>query len=274
VKVFLFGYTWLVFCLYALSFWGYLLYFRKSDTGIASLSRKMLLTGILSHLIYLILLFIQHGHLPVGNLYQVLTFVAWLSAVVYMILELRLQERTMGVFFIPVVMVLHAISSILMDVEQPLAPVLTDIVFEFHVAAVISSYAAFAISFIASLMFILLSREMKSRRLGIFFQRLPSLDFFDKLSNQAVNIGLVLITVGIVIGFYLGMNVWEGRWVADPKLVAAVVSWAIYLVHYISRKSAGWQGRRAAILSVVGFNWLLFSFIIVNIFFSKIHSFI
>ncbi|MFQ6116208.1 MAG: cytochrome c biogenesis protein CcsA, partial [bacterium] len=156
---------------------------------------------------------------------------------------------------------------------KPLDPVLTDMLFEVHVAIMISAYAAFAISFISSLMYILLSREMKSKDLGIFFERLPSLEFFDKLSNQAVNTGLIVVTGGILLGFYMGMNAWEGSWPWDPKLVAVVLSWAIYLVHYVTRKSIGWQGRRAAIVSVIGFNWLLFSFIIVSLFFSKFHRF-
>lgn len=225
------------------------------------------------HSVYLLLLGLHSGHLPVGNTFMVLTTSAWLFVLVYLILEIRLKEMTMGVFFLPVIVLLQCISNLFINIDQPLASVLTRLFFEVHVAIMISAYAAFTISFITSVMYILLSREMQSKKLGIFFERLPSLEFFDRLSNQAVNIGLVLVSVGILMGVYMGLSVWEGRWVLDPKLLAVLVSWAIYLVHFVTRRSIGWQGKRAAIVSVVGFNWLLFSFIIVTTFFSKFHNF-
>ncbi|MFQ5604246.1 MAG: cytochrome c biogenesis protein CcsA [bacterium] len=264
---------WLIFVLYAVSFGYYLRYFTAKEQQSVSQIRIWLGSAVLFHSLYLLLLSLRLGHLPVGDLYQVLTTFSWLSVLVYLTLEVSLKESTMGVFFIPIVLILHAISSGFIDIDKPLADVLTNVVFELHVVVLISAYAAFAISFIASVMYILLAREMKSKDLGIFFERLPSLDFIDKLSNHAVNIGLVLVTLGILVGFYMGINVWEGSWAWDPKLIAVIFSWAIYVAHFVTRKSIGWQGRRAAVISVVGFNWLLFSFIIVNLFFSKFHNF-
>ena len=266
--------SWIVLTLYAISFGYYLFYFRvkKSETE----GRLRLWLGLAAgcHTIYLVMLGTQLQHIPVGDVFQVLTTCAWFFVLVYLIIEIRIKVMTMGVFFIPIILILHGISTAFIDFEKPLAEVLSTILlFELHVAVMISAYAAFSISFITSIMYILLAREMRTRNLGIFFQRLPSLEYVDKLSNQAVNIGLAVVTVGIVLGFYMGMNVWEGRWALDPKLLAVVVSWVIYISHFVTRKTIGWQGRRAAVVSVIGFNWLLFSFIIVNLFFSKFHNF-
>ncbi|MFQ5824653.1 MAG: inner membrane protein YpjD [bacterium] len=273
MKEFLLFFSWLVCVFYLISFGYYLSYFKEKEERLAFQIRLWLIVAALSHSIYLVFLGFRLGHLPVGDVYQALTTCAWLFVLVYLFLEIRLKEMTLGVFFLPIIVILQAISNFLIDVDKALAPVLTDMIFEVHVAIMISAYAAFAISFISSLMYILLSREMQSKHLGIFFERLPSLEFFDKLSNQAVNIGLVLVTSGILLGFYMGINVWEGSWPLDPKLLAVVISWAIYFIHFVTRKSIGWQGRRAAIVSVIGFNWLLFSFIIVSLFWSKFHNF-
>lgn len=264
---------WSVFLFYFVSFVYYLLYFSNKNSRTAFLIRAWLGISISVHTLYLILLSFRLNHLPVGNLYQVLTTLAWLSVIVYFVLEIRLKEMIMGVFLLPIILILHAISCIFLDIEQPLAEVLTTILFEAHVLILISAYAAFAISFITSIMYILLSREIESKKPGIFFQRLPSLEFFDKLSNQAINIGLILVSLGILLGVYMGIDIWEGEWILDPKLLAVLVSWAIYLAHFVTRKTVGWQGRRAAIVSVIGFNWLLFSFIVVSLFFSKFHNF-
>ncbi len=232
-----------------------------------------MVTAVAVHTGYLALITFRIGHLPVSDTFTVLTTCSWFFVLVYLVLEVRLREMTMGVFFLPVVILLQLISNGFINFDKPLAPVLSELFFEVHVALMISAYSAFTISFITSIMYILLSREMQSKRLGIFFERLPSLEFFDRLSNHAVNIGLVLVTLGIILGVFMGISVWEGGWVLDPKLIAVLVSWAIYAVHLISRRSIGWQGRRAAIISVIGFNWLLFSFLIVTTFFSKIHNF-
>ncbi|RMF68839.1 MAG: hypothetical protein D6743_02825 [Calditrichaeota bacterium] len=266
-------YSWTILLLYLTTFSYYFLYFKQKQDRLVSVIRVWLIVALIAHSGYLVLLAMHLNHLPVGDLFQVMTTSAWFFALAYLALEVRLREMTMGVFFIPIVLCLHAISSLFIDFDKPLAAVLTNLLFEVHVAIMISAYAAFAISFIASIMYIMLSSELRSKKLGIFFQRLPSLAFFDNLSNGAVNVGIVAVTLGMLLGFYMGMNVWEGSWAFDPKLLAVVISWAIYVTHFATRKFIGWQGRRAAIVSVVGFNWLLFSFIVVNLFLSKFHNF-
>jgi len=266
--------TWLVLVLYFISFGNYLFYFRFKKEETECKLRLWLPAAVVCHTIYIVLLGLRLQHIPVGDVFQVLTTCAWFFVLVYLVLEIRVKVMTMGVFFLPIILVLHGISSMFIDFDKPLPELLSSILlFEVHVAIMISAYAAFCISFITSIMYILLAREMRTRKLGIFFQRLPSLEYVDRLSNHAVNIGLGLVTVGIALGFYMGMNVWEGKWALDPKLLAVVISWIIYVVHYVTRRTIGWQGRRAAVISVVGFNWLLFSFIIVNLFFSTFHNF-
>lgn len=273
VRVSLLLLPWLVLVFYLASFFHYLSYFKVKSALVAARIRILLSAAVVVHSTYLLLLSLRLNHLPVGNLYQVLTTLAWLSVLVYFFLEIRLKEMTMGVFFIPVIFGLQAISTLFLDMDKPLAEILTTRIFEVHVVVLIAAYTSFAISFIASIMYILLSREIQSRKLGIFFERLPSLEFFDRLSNHAINIGLVLASVGISLGIYMGLNVWEGSWFTDPKFLTVLVAWGIYVVHFFSRKIIGWQGRRAAIVSVIGFNWLLFSFIIVSLFFSRFHNF-
>ncbi len=265
--------SWAVLLAYAGVFWQYVSYFNEKTPKQAKRTRGSIIFGVSLHSVYLLALTLHLGHLPVSDTFTVLTASAWFFVVVYLVLEVRLKEMTMGVFFMPLILLLQGLSNFFINVDKGLAPVLTRLVFEVHVAVMIAAYAAFTISFITSLMYILLAREMQSKRLGIFFERLPSLEFIDNLSNQAVNIGLILVTIGIGMGLYMGFNVWTGQWVLDPKLIAVAVSWGIYLLHFVTRRAIGWQGRRAAIISVVGFNWLLFSFIIVTTFFSKLHNF-
>jgi ABC-type uncharacterized transport system permease subunit len=184
-----------------------------------------------------------------------------------------LKERSLGLFILPVIIVLQTISNLFFDLSHELAAILQDVFFEIHVVIVLLSYSAFAISFIASLLYLLLSRDLERKSLGIFYRRLPSLAFFDSLSNLAVNIGLGVLTLGVGLGIYLGAKVAEPFFTWDAKFFAVGLTWLIYVFHLIIRRAIGWQGKRAALISVLGFGWLLFSFLIVSLMLSKVHQF-
>lgn len=266
-------FCWSVLLTYGIAFGQYWRYFQDKSIKHAKGARAWLITALLLHTFYIVTLWVKTQHLPVGDTFSAITTYVWCSMLLYLALEFRLREMTMGVFLLPLILLLQLLSNLFIDFHKELSPVLTGLFFEFHVLMMISGYAAFTISFITSVMYLLLSREMQSKQLGIFFEKLPSLQFFDNLSNQAVNIGLFLVTIGYGMGFYLGSSVWQGNWTLDPKFIAVAVSWAIYIVHFVTRLSAGWQGKRAAIVSIIGFGWLLFSFIVVTTFFSKVHNF-
>jgi ABC-type transport system involved in cytochrome c biogenesis permease subunit len=250
-----------------------LTYFLRGEAQIGPKVRLWFVVSVILHSLYLVLLGVHLDHLPVGNLFQVLTSFAWLLVVVYLYLELRLKEMTMGVFLLPIVLLFHIVSTLLLNLDQPLATVLSDMLFEVHVAFIISAYAAFTISFITSTMYLLLSHEMHSKELGIFFQRLPSLEFFESISNQSINIGFVLIAIGFILGLEMGLELWEGQWYTEPKLLSVIAALVIYLIHIVTRRSMGWRGKRAAIISIIGFTWLFTSMTIVNLFFTRFHKF-
>ncbi len=273
MREFLTTLSWAVFLVYGVTLWHYISFFKNKTAAKATLSRRWVIISVAVHSLYLAVLTTRLGHIPVSDTFTLLTACAWFFVVVYLIIELRLKEVTMGVFFLPIILLLQVVSNLFINFDKTLSPVLLELFFEVHVAFMISAYAAFTISCIASIMYILLAREMQSKKLGIFFERLPSLQFIDNLSNHAVNIGLLLVMFGFALGYYMGLGVWEGTWAFDPKMIAVAVSLLIYIVHFVTRRSFGWQGHRAAIVSVVGFSWLLFSFIIVTTFFSKIHNF-
>lgn len=225
------------------------------------------------HFAYLVVLGHSLGHVPIGDVPQVLTSAAWLFALVYFGLERRSQETSIGGFILAISTVLHLVSSILVRADKPLAAELADLTFEVHVSAMLLAYTAFAISFISSLLYMFLYNEINEKRFGFFYTRLPSLEFFDRLSNQAINVGLIFAGFGIILGVYMGKIVWDRSWWWDPKLLSIAVLYLIYLGHLLLRKTAGWQGKRAAVISICGFNWLLVSWLIVSPFLSRLHQY-
>ena len=264
---------WMVVAAYSLTLAYYVRAFRTGRQPESVNAGRLMAIAVALHLSYLIHLTIFLGHLPVTGVFVAMTTCAWLFGAVYLSLEWRFKERSLGLFILPVIIILQTASNLFLELRRELPAILKDVAFEIHVIMMLLSYAAFAISFIASLLYLLLSRDIERKSLGIFYRRLPSLDFFDSLSNLAVNIGLGFLTVGVAWGIYTGAKLTEPFFIWDAKFFAVGLTWLIYVVHLFLRRVIGWQGKRAAVISLLGFGWVLFSFVIVTLMFSKVHQF-
>lgn len=265
---------WLVTLAYALALAHYFKAFRAGNDVASKRSWQIAAVGIALHLGYLIHLSFIIGRLPVTSVFETLTACAWFFGVAYLSVEWRLHETSLGLFILPFIIVLHTLSNLFLDLNRVLPPILMqELVFEIHVVILLFSYSAFAISFIASLLYLLLSREIQKKNTGLFYRRLPSLAFFDALSNRGVNIGLLFLTLGVAFGIYEGAKIAEQFFTWDAKFVAVGLTWIIYCLHLLGRFKLGWQGKRAAFVSLLGFGSLLFSFLIVSLTLSKVHHF-
>ena len=88
----------------------------------------------------------------------------------------------------------------------------------------------------------------------------------DKLSSRFLNSGFLLMTLGLLVGVIWAEREWVNGWYGDPKVVAALITWTIYLILIYLRAAAGWRGRRAAYISILGFVSVLFTFLGVSTF--------
>lgn len=126
-----------------------------------------------------------------------------------------------------------------------------------HTVCSLFSYAAFLVAFVSGVLFLLQERQLKRKRMGLLFHRLPSLEVLDRVNFFSLGIGFGLLTLGVGCGF-LGSRILFGRWWAsDPKALLTVLVWALYLSLWVTRLRAALRGRRVAWLSVVGFSVVL-----------------
>lgn len=264
---------WVIVAFYAIAFVAYARAFRKERITDFMRARWLLRAAVVAHLLHLIHLALALRRLPVTDVFEAMTLCVWLFATTYVSLEWRVPEKALGVFILPVIIALQILAALFLDFERTLPPILQDTIFEIHVLIMLLAYAAFAISFIASVLYLLLSREIEGKRPGPFYRRLPSLELFDTLSNRAVNVGLLILTAGLIFGAYIGARAGDLFSFWDPKILAVVLTWLIYVLHILFRKASGWRGRRAAMVSLIGFGWAMFSFVIVSPLFSKVHQF-
>jgi len=106
---------------------------------------------------------------------------------------------------------------------------------------------------------------LKSKRPRAFYYRLPSLDVCDELYYRSLVFGLPFLSVGILTGFVWASQTWKGPWELDPKILASLVIWLIYLTLFSTRLSGSWRGRRAAYVAIFGFAAVMVTFLGVSL---------
>ena len=210
------------------------------------------------------------GSVPYRTLAGSMSLFGWMLAVAYLMLLFRHRERSIGPFLIPFV-VLFSVAALLVpfppssprpDTQGPL--------FALHVTLAILGYAAFTLSFVLSVLYLLQSRQIRRARTGLLFARLPALEAIGRLNRTAVSIGLTSLLVSVVFGALWAQRFWTS--LADAKILWAVFTVAVYgFLLWMDRR--GWKGQRVALLSIAGFGLVLFSYTVVNIYLTRAHTF-
>ena len=114
------------------------------------------------------------------------------------------------------------------------------------------------------ILYLLQERAIKTKSRGFFFKRLPSLELLDTTGYAAIVFGFTMLTVGLITGVVYAKSVWSRFWSWDPKEVWAAVAWIYYAIFLHERLVIGFRGRKAAIMAIIGFGILIFTFIGVN----------
>ncbi|MCK5892051.1 MAG: c-type cytochrome biogenesis protein CcsB [Aeromicrobium sp.] len=156
----------------------------------------------------------------------------------------------------------------------PLVPALHSYWLVIHVAAVMIAGALFLVGASASLLYLLKERAENRGAVGPILRRVPTIAAMDRLAYRTHAVGFVLWTFGALIaGPIWAHYAWGRYWGWDPKEVWAFVTWVVYAGYLHARATAGWKGRRAAVIALLGFATFLFSYYGVNIFVPGLHSY-
>ena len=260
---------------------AYGIHFCRRSLQIGRLATTTLAAAALIHTFVIGMQTVQVGHLPFAGTEAVISAFVWLLAVAYLYTEVTTDERAMGVFIVPLLVVLQGVSALGDRVIEPAAPVLDSPWFAVHVLSLLFAYAGFALACVVGITYVLLFRELKSKQLGFFAERLPSLQVLDKMNGRAVGVGWLFLTAGLVVGavwlFQLQPDSADPRVRAmsffDPKISIVLLSWGVYSFEIYARRSFGWSGKRAAWLSALGFSIVLLNLVPVGYFLTESHNF-
>ncbi len=209
------------------------------------------------------------GHAPWSNMWEFTVAFAGGVMLFYIVFERWYGQRSLGAFIQPVVLALMAIAAAFFpsDVE-PLVPALQNQdLLAIHVATMILAYSALSVSFGAGVMYLVQDGERNR------FSRLPKAGLLDEIGYRSVMVGFPLLALGIALGAYWGNSAWGRYWGWDPKETSALVTWLIYAAYLHTRGLRSWTGKRAAVILVLGFIAVMFTYFVVNLWVSGLHSY-
>jgi cytochrome c-type biogenesis protein CcsB len=260
--------------LYFVATVAYLAYLVKPQPSLGRTAQWLIVSGFLLHCAFTVSRYVAAGHTPITNLHESLSFFSLAVVGVFIAFVRKYRVYILGAFVTPLAFLLMFASSIYPTAIPQLPPALMSKWLLVHTTMAFISYAAFAVAFGAAIMYLIQEHFLKKKRLGPLYQKLPSLDLLDEINYRCLTIGFPLLTVAIITGAIWAETAWGTYWSWDPKETWSLITWFVYAALLHGRLTTGWRGRKAAILSIVGFFILLFTFLGVNLLPSEsLHSY-
>jgi cytochrome c-type biogenesis protein CcsB len=251
--------------LYLLSTIGYFLYLFLQKDYLQRAALFLLLVGFLFHTLTIVYGYVKAGHLPVSNMHETLSFAGWAIAVVFLLIQFKFNLKILGIFAAPILALIMLIVSRLPDEPARVTKIFKSFWLVSHVTVIFIGEAAFALACGLGVLYLLQEHEIKTKKHRFFFKRLPSLELLDSTGYICIVFGFTMLTLGLVTGFVYAREVWGHFWRWDPKEVWSGITWLFYAALLHERLTVGWRGRRSAIMAIIGFVVLVFTFLGVNL---------
>jgi len=272
--------SWVTFVYFAaFVFYLFRMILRKEFWG--KIATWVALAGLVAQSIALIIRWktsydLGMGHAPLSNFYESLIFFAWTIVMLYLLMEWRMKNRSIGAFVMPVAFLIMAYASIAPGINnriEPLIPALQSNWLTSHVLTCFMGYASFTVAFALGIIFLIKGKKSgKDSGAGGGDRLLPSEYQMDELLYSSTALGFIFLTLGIVTGSVWAHYAWGSYWSWDPKETWSLITWLVYAVMLHARLVRGWRGRRMAVMAIVGFGCVLFTYLGVNLL-PSLHSY-
>jgi cytochrome c-type biogenesis protein CcsB len=236
--------------------------------GFSAIEKSVLLTTALSLAfitVFIIARTLNTGHGPFTSMYEFSVSFVWGILLMNLIFSFKYRNITINMagLLIGICLIIYARS--LSSAAVPLVPALQNsLLLTIHVISAVIAYGAFTIGFVAALFFVIQKNDR--------FASLLKAESLESIGYHSVVIGFPFMTLVIVLGAIWANIVWGRYWGWDPKETASLVTWFIYAGYLHTRTMRGWQGKKSALVLIIGFIAVLFTFF-GNYIFGGLHSY-
>jgi cytochrome c-type biogenesis protein CcsB len=219
---------------------------------------------------------------PWGNMYEFSSVAALVAVTAFLVLLRRGKvDRRIGAFvMVPVVLYLGLAGTVLYTKAGPLVPALNSYWIKIHVFAAVTASGAFMLSGVVALLYLLRARYDDTVAGGRTVRfpvslgaSLPEAQTLDRASYSVIAFAFPVWTFAIIAGAIWAEAAWGRYWGWDPKETWSFITWVLYAGYLHARATAGWKGRKAALVAVAAAAALVVDYYVVNIFVVGLHSY-
>ena len=258
---------------YLLAAAAHIVRFFRGRPGLDQAARRLFLAAFGLHSVTILARWFEAGYTPITTPHETVSFFAWGRGACYLSLRLRAEVKNLGPFVCLLaflVMLTAAFVSRAPATEIPDS--LRSLWLPAHASLSLLAYDCFALAAVGGLMYLLQERNIKRKRFGILYSRLPDLETLDRLGLHCLSVGFPLLTLGMITGSLWAWRAFGSYWRWNATEVWTLAVWLIYAALFHQRLTVGWRGRRAAWLAIGALALALFAFWGVTAFFSGYHG--
>jgi len=252
---------------------GFIVFIIKQRKSVFKWSFRILVAGFVLQTLHLAHQYYILGAVPVLSLKAALSFFSWTIIGVYLVFHPKFKLMVLGSFIVPFAAFLMIISSSIPQIAVTVRPGFKSLWLTLHVGTIFIGNGIFVMTFMAAVMYLILEYHIKKKRIGPIFNRLPSLQTLDLINHYTLMYGFPFLTIGMITGSIYAQLALGHYWQWDPKEVWSLITWLLYAVLLHERLAVGWRGRRSALMSIVCFGFLIFTFVGASLWLSDYHSF-
>ncbi len=213
--------------------------------------------GFVLQVAYMIMRGIELGRLPLVGPHDTLFFLSTSFMLFAIPVSFGLKNRQRFLNSATAMTVFFMLASMLAKPwSHPLPPILKTFWFEVHVALSFFSYALFGLAAILGALY-LTDREEET----------------ESLQYKMILVGYFFFSVAMIFGGIWGFYAWGTYWLWTPKELWTVILWLFYSLYLHARLRQWWAGRPAAVLGIIGFAVVLFTYLGVSLLMKSSHSF-
>ncbi|MGH9405631.1 MAG: cytochrome c biogenesis protein CcsA [Terriglobia bacterium] len=260
---------------FALAFYGAGIAFalpslRRGRRELNAAAVGALSAGLALNAAALVLAALRLHRLPVVDVESALSFLAFNLTLAFFLAYRHYRNTWLGALILPFVFVMTLAAALSRGRPLP-ATTLRGGWLIVHGSSMILGYTGLCVTCAAAVLYLLQERQLKSKRPKAFYARLPALEVCDRLYDRSLIFGLICLSVGILTGCLWATRAWRGAWELDPKILASMFTWVIYLLLCSTRFSRSWRGKRSAYFAIFGFAAIMITFL-GSTFLSSVHG--
>src|SRR5579862_4937618 len=236
--------------------------------------------AVLAHLTAVVTRGLAVHRAPWGNMYEFVTALTCVAAIFFLFVMVRYRAWTLGVFVMgAVVIALGLAETIIYTAAGQLVPALQSYWLSIHVTAMTLATGIFFVAAVLGVVYLTADRYQRRVEAGRaqpghgVMRRLPTLEQLDRLTYRTVVFGFPVWTFGVMAGAIWADQAWGRYWGWDPVETWAFITWVLYAAFLHARATAGWRGRRAHYIQLLGFASLTFNIMVVQVFIAGLHSY-